>query len=143
MGLERERIPSHLNPRIFSNFYLGVRHMAFKQSNGLKKTHVNHIKSNNAMCLISNKNWRELEHLNGRRSFPNCETENAAVDWKFQIAHCWVFSWNKNSLLWYLASGEKEHSALIPLLEVMLERRPDLHIIMKQNVMQYILSQRT
>ena len=37
MGLERERIPSHLNPPIFSNFNLGVRHMAFKQFNDLKK----------------------------------------------------------------------------------------------------------
>ena len=95
------------------------------------------------MCLISNKNCRELEHLNGRGCNPDCKTENATVDWNCHIAHCLVFSWNKNSLLWYLASGEKEHSALVPLLEVSLERRPDLHIIMKQNVMQYILSQRT
>lgn len=27
-----------------------------------------------------------------------------------------------------LASGEKEHSALVPLLEVRLERRPDLAV---------------
>lgn len=27
-----------------------------------------------------------------------------------------------------LASGEKEHSALVPLLEVMLERQPDLAV---------------